>query len=569
MLVDARAVEANERITADVCVIGSGPAGMTLAKELASPGRQIVVMESGGEHFDPQAQALCAGTSISPDRYASEFLSSSRCRQLGGTANLWNDEPDEGKGNELVRLLRLDPIDFEKREWLPYSGWPITRSDLDPFYEEALQIAGAGQVSDAPNRDPRLPDLFLSNARLRTMMSQFGARAVYTSKYPAELRADPHLRVYLNATVLELITQDNCVEYARVGIAPDRQFQIRARFFVVAAGGIENARLLLLSNRTRPNGLGNEHDLVGRFFMDHPSFRLGVFTPYDRNLFRSAGLYDHHLSDGACAMGKLTFREEVMRREEMLNICVTLTPRGRSYESPAVKILKRLTDAQSAIAAAQLVGKEFRTLARGWDEVLARCYDKITKRKLRYFDNKGGWSRLGKAERRFRRFELACLCEQAPNPENRVMLGDATDRFGQKKVKLSWRWSEVDLRSIRRAHQILQEEFRGQNLGTFIGQEELEGADRPRFSSPHHHIGTTRMHSNPKEGVVDADCRVHGVANLYLAGSSVFPTGGFANPTLTIVALALRLSYHLQALMKPPIFSVFPPPTAPPEREHD
>ena len=173
-----------------------------------------------------------------------------------------------------------------------------------------------------------------------------------------------------------------------------------------------------------------------------------------------------------------------------------------------------------------------------------------------YFENKGGWSRLPNPERRFRRFELNCLAEQAPNPENRVKLSEQIDWFGQRKAELHWKWSEVDLRSIQRAQEILKEELEQQRLGAFITQRELDQSDRPLVATPHHHIGTTRMHNDPRQGVVDSDCRVHGIPNLYIAGSSVFPTGGFANPTLTIIALALRLSYHLRELMKPGVSSL-------------
>jgi choline dehydrogenase-like flavoprotein len=269
--------------------------------------------------------------------------------------------------------------------------------------------------------------------------------------------------------------------------------------------------------------------------------------------------------NGVRVMGKLTFREKIMRQEEMLNICATLTPRARSYESDAVETVKRVIASKSPVAVVTLLRKECRHLIAGWDEVLTKCYEKLTNKRLRYFENKGGWSRLENNERRFRRFELRCLSEQAPNSQNRVTLGNAVDRLGQRKAELHWRWSAIDLRSIRRAQEILREEFERHQLGEFAGQHELDGGEAPRFVSPHHHLGTTRMHSNPRQGVVDPNCQVYGVANLYVAGSSVFPTGGFANPTLTIIALALRLSYHLKELMKPPLSSlsgaVVPPAT--------
>jgi choline dehydrogenase-like flavoprotein len=451
----------------------------------------------------------------------------------------------------------LDEIDFEERHWVPHSGWPFNKSHLDPFYERALRIGGAGPFAyDVQSRRSTHPELLTLSARVRTMMTQFGARKVFTHDLPQELARHKQVDIFLNATLLELILDRNVAQRARIAAAPNWEFHISARIFVLAAGAIENARILLLSNGTQQKGLGNQHDLVGRFFMDHPSIRLGLFTPADRNLFRSTGLYDHHFVRGVPVMAKLTIREEVMRQEKMLNLGVALAPRSRGYESQAVKILKRMFKSTSPRMAAGLFRKEFRTLMTGWDEILVRSLERLTNKRPIYCEHQGGWSRLSHAQHRFRKFEMRCLTEQAPNPENRITLGHALDYFGQRKVQLHWRWSDLDLHSIRRAQEIFREEFTSHGLGTFETQWELDEGQPPLFLSPHHHMGTTRMHPNEKQGVVDASCRLHGVSNLYLAGSSVFPTGGYANPTLTIIALAVRLSYHLKELMKPPLSSL-------------
>ena len=551
MLIEADTIEPGTRIEADICVIGTGPAGITLLKELSGPGLRIVALESGGRVFNPATQELCDGKIISRD-YPAGALMSSRRRQLGGTAHLWNDELEVGRGGELVRLVTLDAIDLEKRSWVPYSGWPFGKSELQKYYDRALDLIGIAPATGSSSDG----ELLSPEARLRTVLSRFAARTIFTSQYPNTVAADERISVYLNATLLELVVREDAVDHARVASAPGREFQVAAKFFVLAAGGIENARVLLLSNRTCPNGLGNQYDLVGRFFMDHPSFRLGVLTPSNRNLFRSSGLYDHHMLNGHPAMGKFVFREQTMRDEQLLNICITLAPRERDYESPAVNVVKRILNSASPTAAASLIKRELRTLTTGYDEILSKVYHKLARTKLVYFENKGGWSRRRNPERRFHKFELCCLVEQVPNPANRVSLGDALDRFGQRKSQLEWQWSDADLRSIRRAQGILKEELERHRLGTFITQRELDEDDRPPVATPHHHIGTTRMHVDRRQGVLDSNCRVHDVSNLYVAGSSVFPTAGFANPTLTIIALAIRLSYHLRALMKPPLSSV-------------
>ena len=555
MLIDARTVERDRLIQSDVCIIGSGPAGLVLAKELAAEPIRICLLESGNGDFNPEIQSLCEGTTISADGYSDHLLLNARRRQLGGTAHLWHNETDVGQGGERARYLPLDEVDFEQRDWMPYSGWPFSKSHLDPFYDRALRIGGAGPFAyDVQTWKTTHPELLTLSARVRTMMTQFGARKVFTHDLPQELARHKQVDIFLNATLLELILDRNAVQRARIAAIPNWEFHISAKIFVLATGAIENARILLLSNRTQREGLGNQGDLVGRFFMDHPSFRLGILTPADPNLFRSTGLYDHHMVRGVAVMGKFTIREEVMRREKMLNMGLALAPRSRGYESHAVQILKRMF--KSPGLAAGLFRKEFRTLMTGWDEVLVRGFERLTNKRSVYCENQGGWSRLPHNQRRFRKFEVRCLAEQAPNPQNRITLGDSVDCFGQRKVQLHWRWTELDLHSIRRGQTIFKEEIVNHGLGVFQTQAELDAGQTPQFLSPHHHMGTTRMHSNPREGVVDADCQVHDIPNLYVTGSSVFPTGGFANPTLTIIALAVRLSYHLKELMKSPFSSV-------------
>ncbi|MFL6514011.1 MAG: GMC oxidoreductase [Chthoniobacterales bacterium] len=552
MLIDAHTVERDARIEADICIVGTGPAGLTLIKELAAEPVRVCAIESGGRDLEPNAQALNQGTTISPDGYPSHLLAAARRRQLGGTANLWDDELNAGEGDELVRLVPLDAIDFEKRDWIPHSGWPFDKSHLNSFYDRALRLAGAGSFAyDVATWKSNHSELPIPGVRLGTVMSQFGSRTIFTRDLPNGAATAANVSVYLNATVLEVVVNDGRGQHARIAASPDREFQIAAKVFVLAAGGIENARLLLLSNSGQPGGLGNQHDLVGRFFMDHPTFRLGLLCPADQNLLRSAGLYDHHVVKGIPVMGKLIFREEVMRREQMLNICATITPRGRSYESRAVKIIKRAAKLQS-VAAAKLLTTEFRSIAAGSLELLLHGYERLTNQKPRYFENKGGWSRSQNLERDHRKFEFSCLSEQSPDPENRVSLSDDVDPLGQRKAQLHWRWNDLDLRSISRAQEILKEELERGGLGKFETQRYLDWEQRPMVASPHHLLGTTRMHVNPQEGVVDANCRIHGIQNVYVAGSSVFPTGGFANPTLTIVALALRLAYHLKELMRSP-----------------
>jgi choline dehydrogenase-like flavoprotein len=155
---------------------------------------------------------------------------------------------------------------------------------------------------------------------------------------------------------------------------------------------------------------------------------------------------------------------------------------------------------------------------------------------------------------------VVARAEQAPNPASRVMLSEERDAFGLPRIALDWQLLDVDKRSLKVTMEALDRELRRLSLGRVEPSAWLDEPETPWVADPlvsnhpvggYHHMGTTRMATSPRRGVVDADCRVHGLGNLYVAGSSVFPTGGWANPTLTILALALRLGDHLGRKLDP------------------
>lgn len=329
------------------------------------------------------------------------------------------------------------------------------------------------------------------------------------------------------------------------------QFWVAAKIFVLATGGIENARLLLLSNKTQKAGLGNQNDLVGRFFMEHPIFQIGVFRPKDRQLFNSTALYDLRWANNILVMGKLSLTDAVMRQRQLLNTSLILVPRSLAYESPAVKSLKtflsslrrgKLPEARSHLQAA----------IDGIDEIKSHIYRRTFKiEENPYSISEGGWSYFQNNEKRFGAFEVWAATEQIPNPDIRVTLGEERDRLGLRRIQhILWHSSELEIQSNLQVEEILREEIAQADLGQFQSWRELTGRTKPKYYGGMHHMGTTRMHVDPKQGVVDENCCIHGIANLYVAGSSVFPTGGAANPTLTIVALAMRLADRIKHVMK-------------------
>jgi len=559
MFVDARTLPEDTVIDSEVCIIGTGPAGTTLAHEFRSQNFRVCLLESGGTERDEATQSLSKGEIVEEIK---QELDRSRCRQFGGTANRWRDRT--GENHYSVRLLPLDKIDFEKRDWLPYSGWSFDKSHLDPFYERAQHLCRLRPFAYNGEdwEDERTPRLPLAKERLETTMYQFGPRNVFTHELKSEIARSRNITTYLNANVVEIETNDTARAITRVRVAclSGNKFWVKAKIFILATGGIENARLLLLSDKTQNVGLGNQNDLVGRFFMEHPIFQIGVFRPKNRQLFNSTALYDLRWANNILVMGKLSLTDAVMRQRQLLNTSLILVPRSIAYQSPAVKSLKVLLSAIRRGKIPQEAEKHWRTAIEGIDEIKSHIYRRAFKiAESPYSISEGGWSHFQKNEKRFGVFEVWAATEQIPNPDIRVTLGEERDRLGLRRIQqVRWHSSELEIQSNLQVQEILREEIARADLGQFQSWVELTGRTKPKYYGGMHHMGTTRMHVDPKQGVVDENCCVHGIANLYVAGSSVFPTGGAANPTLTIVALAMRLADRVKTVMASDAITAIP-----------
>ncbi|MBD2119882.1 GMC oxidoreductase [Trichocoleus sp. FACHB-262] len=554
MLIDARTLPAGTTIESDVCIIGAGPAGITLAREFIGQDFRVCLLESGGAEPDQATQSLCEGEN-SGDLY--QDLCKSRHRQFGGTANEWHITitPEEIGG----RCGPLEAIDFEKRDGIPYTGWPFDRAYLDPFYQRAQQFSKMGpfayQAEDWEEaQSPRLPFL---EGKVATAIYQFTLRGVFTQEYREELRQADNITTYLNANVLDIETNEVAKTVTRLQAAclDGDRFWVTAKLFILATGGIENARLMLLADQNQNVGLGNQNDLVGRFFMDHPGLSY-MFFPKQRQIFNSTALYDLRRVKGSAIKGKLVLTEEVKRREHLLNSGALIHPRPKGFRSQAVSSLKTLLSSARQAKVPPQPFKHLGNVVSGADELALSAYRRFRKiQPILPNDIEGGWSHLPNKEKQFASFQISQMIEQAPNPDSRVMLSDERDRLGRRKVKLHWTWHELDVYSVKRTYEILDAELRRSGIGRLESDWQFEGKDLTDTSA-HHHIGTTRMHNDPKQGVVDENCQVHGISNLFVAGSSVFPTGGYVNPTLTIIALALRLADHVKQQMAARVASI-------------
>ncbi|MGI9305487.1 MAG: FAD-dependent oxidoreductase [Gammaproteobacteria bacterium] len=555
MIIDARSLPNNEKISTDVCIIGAGVAGISLARELIGQPYEVALLESGGFEGDKQTQALYDGENIGLPYYP---LDSARSRQFGGSPNRWVMEI--GNNRLGARLRPMDAIDFEQRDWVPHSGWPFDKAHLDSFYLRAQEICKAGpyvyETVDARLNGKQQPLPFGENGNVKTAIYQFVSRSVFIEDYRRELDQSPNVSTYVYANALEVEASENTqqVTAIRAGCLDGKEFTVSARLFVLAAGGIETPRLMLLSNNQQSVGLGNENDLIGRFFMEHPHHWSGLLVPTDRSVFDRAELYDlagMGMRSKNGVLGQLALSEDVLREEKILNYGAHIVPAARPRKSSKNEKKPSLRRSASAgLEAVKLAGRAIRSgdlndLNRQLsamfpvaNEFSIAAYRKAAKLLHKY----------ARASKRFEVFRLNHMTEQQPNPDSRVLLSSERDALGQNKTRLDWRLTAFDIRSIIRAQEIIDAEAR--RLGFGVVEIDMDSDNPPdEIHGGYHHMGTTRMHTDPKQCVVDANAKVHGIANLYVAGPSVFPTGGYATPALTAVALAVRLADHVKDVM--------------------
>lgn len=510
---------------ADLCIVGAGAAGITIAREFIDTSWRVLVIESGGLEVSARMQRLNAGHNVGLPSYA---LAYSRFRVFGGSTSRWTSQ-----------CRPLDPIDFEARPSIEHSGWPIDHRHLARWYGRAETVCGLAVVDEsawAP--DPATP--LFDDDELEPIRFRFGHPHHFGEMYRGELARATNVEVVLNASVVEIEPEADlrAVRAVHAKTLGGRRFSARARAYVLACGGIENPRLLLASNRIAAAGLGNQHDLVGRFFMDHPYLTTGYFVPaaphhaagpHVIRSFKQAGV--HQTSHAGFAL-----RQRIRRDERLTGGSVYFIRRLASETAPEhfsrggkarLRIVEFL-DHRTATGAD--LGRHLRHMTRGYRDVALTL-----------------GRRLVEVVRPRHVLALRTILETTPRADSRVTLAGARDPLGMPMVRVDWRINDGDRRGLDRLRQALAAAIERRGLGFLVDHAEVDDTGWPiSTEGGKHHMGTTRMDADPKRGVVDPDARVHGIGNLYVAGSSVFPTSGYANPTFTIVALALRLADHLK-----------------------
>lgn len=524
MFVDARELPNNTRLETDVCIMGAGAAGITIAREFAHAPFKVCLLESGDLLYDPDTQFLCQGENVGLPYWP---IVASRLRIFGGTTNHWGGI-----------CLPLDEDDFEQRDWVPGSGWPLQRADLEPYYQRAQPICQLGKFSYDPN-DWQTPDSYplpfegdrVVSGITQSSWARFKPPVQFGTAYREDLTRAGNITIYLNANVLEIDTNEaaNQVTGLQVACLSGTRFTVQAKSYILALGGIENPRLLLLSNKVQKTGLGNQNDLVGRYFADHLYMsNLGYMIISAPNI--STALYHKSTEEHGVQIGSyLALSPKTRRRERLLTSRIHLGHDTWLGFSSGVQALDKL---RQALHQGQLPDNLLHYLWRvlkDLDNVTTAAYGNLRDAQVLRF---GAWTEL------------------VPDPESRVRLGNERDRLGQQRIILDWRIGTQEKESLIRTLSILGEEMGRAGLGR-LRMDIDEGSAWPWTGGGTpgiHHMGTTRMHIDAKQGVVDKHCKVHGITNLFIAGSSVFPTYGHANATFTLVALALRLADHLKEI---------------------
>ncbi|MGV1794644.1 GMC oxidoreductase [Rhizobium sp. A37_96] len=531
----------------DIAIIGGGPAGIAIARELAGTQMRVLVIESGGSDYEAEIQALNSVESI-----GQPFVSTAatpegrgytgalawlndipafelRNRMLGGSSHTW-----------IGKCAAFAEIDFLSRPWLPLSGWPIERSQLMPAIDRAGKLLNLGpnlydeSLFTLLHSPPE--DLGLNKRLLQPFFWQFShmrhprAEPTRFSRLARDITAG-NIDFLTHATVTRINVDGDGRRVTSLELkGPDgRSASVHANTVVLCGGGIENARLLLASNSVQPAGLGNGHDIVGRYLCDHPRTSLCRFTGRDIDAvakhFNFYGV--NHGGRTHFYLRGLSLSPEIQAWESLTN-CAAYPVQIHAQDDPWAA-LKRLTK-----GASKTVKEDLLAVAKSTDMVTSGLYDRIIRKR-------------GLPHRSIElRFDV--MAEQQLDSESRVTLTDRRDRFGQPLPRINWKIGRRETDSVKRLALTIADEFARiglpkPQLPDWIAADDNAGAT---FMDMAHPSCTTRMGTDPRTSVVDTDAMVHGIDGLFVAGSSVFPTPGHANPTLMLLALSIRLADHLK-----------------------
>lgn len=546
MILDMAELIDEQLLTADLCIVGAGAAGITLALQFIDRGLDVLLVKSGGHRRETKIQDMYAGSVVQPHLHASPDRF--RCRQFGGSTTLWGG-----------RCMPFDPIDFEARSYIPNSGWPITFDELLPFYREANRICDAGSFAyriDEAFARPMRPMIegFSSSNFSTDHLERFSLPTNFAVRYGAALQAASNVRVLLHATATRFIFEPSgkAVQEVELRTLAGKSARVRARAVILATGGLEVPRMLLANHDVHAGGIGNQHGVVGKYYMCHIAGTLGRIKIERPN---SAVWHDYDIAeDDTYCRRRFVLLAEAQRQHKVGNFIARL-------HHPHIADPEHRTAALSLVfLGSRLLPWEYRTrVSSGRDTTLREYVRHVENVALDPLSAARFATRMLRGRLLAKRkipslvvaskanlFSLDFHGEQAPNPESKITLDDERDALGIPRLKIDWRYTRQDVETIGTSVKLLADDLRHSGVGAMNFDPDMVEAEMIRYGAyGGHHMGTARMGDDPRTSVVDRHCRVHGIANLFISSAATFPTSSQANPTLTIVALALRLAKHL------------------------
>jgi choline dehydrogenase-like flavoprotein len=514
-------IEHNAWVDTDICIIGSGAAGLAIANEFLSQNIGVFLVESGGNLTEPETQGLYRSEVVGlPHRGTHE----GRFRTLGGATTKWGGQS-----------LPLTHFDFQKRYWVPWSGWDLTKEYLESYYQRGAKFL----FTDTLNFDSDLLMIFnrkpieFQSQLLHYHFSKWSPYPNLREKYLPLIRRSENVTLLFHANVIHFDLNESLERVSSITVKTIAQktAYIRAKYFIICCGGIETARLLLAGNLSQcPQGIGNQNDLVGRYFQDHPAISAGTVVPHNDRWFQS--LFNTCFWKGRKYSVRFSASERLQEKHQILNVSG-----GIMFDAPDDSAYVLAKEVYFQLQHRQIDNsllKRLFQLSTKSQETITSVYAFIVQ-KQRF---------IPRATAR-----LVLMCEQEPMPNSRISLSQERDILGMPRTVVNWQLTDLPSKTL-----YIFAKTVAQNLSQLnLGEVKLESWLTENYSTwqhhigdQNHHMGTTRMNISAQQGVVDLSCRLHQVQNLYIGGSSVFPTSGHSNPTLTAIALSIRIADTLK-----------------------
>ena len=491
-----------------VCVVGGGIAGLVLAQRLVERGVEVTLLEAGGLELEAASQSLYQAAEMGVERHTGTH--EGRFRTWGGSSVRWGGQ-----------LLPYTEEIFRPREGMVSAGWPIGPEALEPFYGAVERLMG---VDKLPFGEGLLPAVGRRAVELDGMRLRFSKWAPFGRRNLArtvgrEMLEHAGVRVVTHANAVELLGGGRRVTGVRVVDYRGRRTVVPAGAVVVATGTVESSRLLLLS----PDVVPNAGDQVGRGFHDHVSVRVATLEgPAREAVLERLG---PAFVEGTLHTAKVEGGDALRVREGLLAVMGHVVI--EEPEGGGVGAIRNLLRSVQRGRLREAVGENLGAVVRGSGDVARLLWASRVQRR--------------RAVSARAAVSLHVDLEQPGRAEDRVMLSETRDGLGLPRAAVHWRVGAEERATAGRFARALRESMRGAGFP----EARWWAEDALRFADTYHPMGGLRMGTDPRTSVVDAELRVHGLENLYVASCAVFPAGGSSNPTFTLMALALRLAEQM------------------------